>query len=400
MKVEEIERLLAEFYEGTTTESQEEVLRNYFRTTEVPGHLLKDKEIFLNLCPDADQDIEVPAHLEDNLNLLIDEMAEKEQHFFRPNNSKNSWRWIGGVAATILLLIGIGYGIDNLSKNVCPPTPQDTFSDPEEAYRMLQATLLEISANLNYGLNEVKESQIDMRKIHQEVRNAIMKTMKFILACVLLLSPLLCQAQKNLFNKYNDMKGVSSVYISKAMMELNPNLFMKDLYIGKVAEHLNSVQVLSTHDNKVREEMAKDIRSLVQSSKYELLMKQKSTVSGSEVYVNRKGSKVKELIMVMNGASSLKFVYMEGDMTTDDIKKLMLYQSTSQNFIISGDLFYANNKPVTYFKKGNSDNQKDMAELSGTYNLNSIDTNYKEELSTLNDKLKRIDQGLKNMNIK
>lgn len=175
---------------------------------------------------------------------------------------------------------------------------------------------------------------------------------------------------------------------------------MKDLYIGKVAEHLNSVQVLSTHDNKVREEMAKDIRSLVQSSKYELLMKQKSTVSGSEVYVNRKGSKVKELIMVMNGASSLKFVYMEGDMTTDDIKKLMLYQSTSQNFIISGDLFYANNKPVTYFKKENSDNQKDMAELSGTYNLNSIDTNYKEELSTLNDKLKRIDQGLKNMNIK
>ena len=175
MKVEEIERLLAEFYEGTTTESQEEVLRNYFRTTEVPGHLLKDKEIFLNLCPDADQDIEVPAHLEDKLNLLIDEMAEKEQHFFRPNNSKNSWHWIGGVAATILLLICIGYGIDNLSKNVCPPTPQDTFSDPEEAYRMLQATLLEISANLNYGLNEVKESQIDMRKIHQEVRNEIKK---------------------------------------------------------------------------------------------------------------------------------------------------------------------------------------------------------------------------------
>ena len=108
------------------------------------------------------------------------------------------------------------------------------------------------------------------------------------------------------------MKGVSSVYISKAMMELNPNLFMKDLYIGKVAEHLNSVQVLSTHDNKVREEMAKDIRSLVQSSKYELLMKQKSTVSGSEVYVNRKGSKVKELIMVMNGASSLKLYIWKG----------------------------------------------------------------------------------------
>ena len=44
-----------------------------------------------------------------------------------------------------------------------------------------------------------------------------MKTMKMILAGVLLMLPLLCQAQKNLFNKYGDMKGVSSVYISKAM---------------------------------------------------------------------------------------------------------------------------------------------------------------------------------------
>ncbi len=158
-----------------------------------------------------------------------------------------------------------------------------------------------------------------------------MKTMKFILACLLLLLPLFSQAQKNLFNKYNDMKGVSSVYISKTMMELNPNLFMKDLYIGKVAERLNSVQVFSTRDDKVKAEMLKDIRSLVQSAKYELLMKQKGTVSGSEVYVSRKGSKIKELIMVTDGAASLKFVYMEGDMTSDDIKKLMLYQNTGMN---------------------------------------------------------------------
>ena len=160
MKVEEIERLLAKFYEGTTTESQEEALRDYFRTTEVPEHLLKDKEIFLNLYLNADHDVE---------------MAEKEQRFFRPNSSKNNWRWIGSIAATILLLVGLGYGIDNLGKNVCPPTPQDTFSDPEEAYRMFQATLLEISVNLNNGFNEVKESQIDMRRIHQEVKNEIKK---------------------------------------------------------------------------------------------------------------------------------------------------------------------------------------------------------------------------------
>ena len=124
-----------------------------------------------------------------------------------------------------------------------------------------------------------------------------MKTMKMILAGVLLMLPLLCQAQKNLFNKYGDMKGVSSVYISKAMIETNPNLFTKDVYIGKVSGQLNSVQVLSTMDNNVKKEMRKDLRSLVQSSRYELLMKQKGTVSSSEFYMSRKGEKVKELIM-------------------------------------------------------------------------------------------------------
>ncbi|WP_300700763.1 hypothetical protein [Bacteroides sp.] len=173
MEVEEIEKLLAKFYDGDTNESQEEALRDYFRITEVPEHLLKDKDIFLSLYQTADRDVEVPSGLEDKLSLLIDEKAEEEQRFFRPNKAKRNWRWIGGIAATVLLLIGIGYGVDKLEDDVCPPTPQDTFSDPEEAYRMLQATLLEISYNLNSGLNEVKETQSDMKKIHQEIRNEI-----------------------------------------------------------------------------------------------------------------------------------------------------------------------------------------------------------------------------------
>ena len=154
MKVEEIERLLAEFYEGNTTESQEEALRDYFRTTEVPEHLQKDKEIFLSLNQGADRDVEVPAGLGDKLSRLIDEKAEEEQRFFRPN---------------------IGYGVENLGKDVCPPTPQDTFSDPEEAYQVLQATLIEVSTNLNQGIAQVKETQMDMKKVNQEVKKEMQR---------------------------------------------------------------------------------------------------------------------------------------------------------------------------------------------------------------------------------
>lgn len=158
-----------------------------------------------------------------------------------------------------------------------------------------------------------------------------MKYHKIIGIILLLIFPVLCQAQKNLFNEYNDMKGVSSVYISKAMIEMNPNLFAKDIYIGKISGKLNSVQILSTMDNNIKKNLRKDIRAIVGSSKYELLMKQKGIVSSSEFYVLKKGDTVKELIMIIDGAATLKYVYLEGDMTLKDIQRIMMYQDSSMN---------------------------------------------------------------------
>lgn len=50
---------------------------------------------------------------------------------------------------------------------------QDTFSDPEAAYKALQATLIEVSANLNKGIEQIEETRIDVTKVNQEVRKEI-----------------------------------------------------------------------------------------------------------------------------------------------------------------------------------------------------------------------------------
>ena len=115
-----------------------------------------------------------------------------------------------------------------------------------------------------------------------------MKTNRLFLAGVLLLLPLLCQAQ-GLFAKYSDMNNVSSVYISKAMIEMNPELYTKDVNVGKLAKQLELVQILSTMDNGIKREMRRDIESVVRAQKYELLMKQKGIVSRMAFYVKRKG---------------------------------------------------------------------------------------------------------------
>lgn len=162
-----------------------------------------------------------------------------------------------------------------------------------------------------------------------------MKTKKITLSILVLLFCLIGNAQNSLFDKYGDLHNVSSVYISKTMIEMNPNLYTKDVFIGKVAGQLDAVYIISTMDNGIKKDLRKDIDEFIKKGKYELLMKQKGVVSRSAFYVKRKGTdQVRELIMITDGAATLKFVSLIGDLTLKDIQKITSYQSTTDNILI------------------------------------------------------------------
>lgn len=148
------------------------VVEGSFQNRRSARALAEGQETLSQLFPGEVVD-NVPAGLEDKLSRMIDEKAEEEQRFFHRNKAKRNWRWIGGIAATILVLVGVGYGITNMGEDMRPPTPQDTFSDPEAAYKALQATLIEVSANLNKGIEQIEETRIDVTKVNQEVRKEI-----------------------------------------------------------------------------------------------------------------------------------------------------------------------------------------------------------------------------------
>lgn len=191
-----------------------------------------------------------------------------------------------------------------------------------------------------------------------------MKTIRlFLMTSVMLLSFTL-NAQNSIFDKYSDRNNVSSVYISKAMIEMQPDLYTKDLYIGKVAGQLDAVYILSTLDNNIRKDMRKDIEQYIQKGKYELLMKQKGLVSRSAFYVKRKGDKVKELVMITDGSAKLKFISLCGDLTLKDIQKITNYQHTSQNFIFPGeDGILVNPEAITYYNEKYFNRIKDIAKI-------------------------------------
>jgi len=174
-----------------------------------------------------------------------------------------------------------------------------------------------------------------------------MKPFTSICIIVLLLGGFLSSSaytqESPIFDKYGDKPNVKSVYISKTMLEAQPDRYTKELKLDKVVGQLDAIYMVSVMlQDDTRKGMHADIERYIKNGKYEVLMKQKSTVSSSAIYIRKKGDKVKELIMVTD-AGTLTFLQLYGEMTIKDLQNITSQQySEINNFpILDIDRFFA-----------------------------------------------------------
>ena len=123
MKVNEIERLLARYYDGETSETEEKELKRFFTEEDVPAHLLAEKEIFMQLA--AQPAPEIPEGLESRLSRKIDQWDTGERRTLKIKKHTRVLRlqWIGSIAA----LLSVRPYLDKPY-----PAPQDTCATPKK----------------------------------------------------------------------------------------------------------------------------------------------------------------------------------------------------------------------------------------------------------------------------
>ena len=130
-----IEALLERYYDAQTSEAEEQRLKDFFLHEEVPVHLQAEKEMFLQL-----QATDVPEGLEERLSQSIDRWGKKHRTL--------RLQWIGSIAASLLLLFGAGWYLQE-------PPRKDTCATPEEAYAEAQKALVMFSTALNKGMKQM-----------------------------------------------------------------------------------------------------------------------------------------------------------------------------------------------------------------------------------------------------
>ena len=151
----------------------------------------------------------------------------------------------------------------------------------------------------------------------------------FIIAATLLLGVLAhAQDGKSIYNKFSDEEGVSAVYISPSMFKLIgklPEIEIGDngekVDITPIVKTLKGFYLLSTDNSRVVDRMNSDVKRLLGSSDYELMLEAKDSGETVRIYTDGDDSIIRSLVMMAMDGMKATFISMDGLINREALEK-------------------------------------------------------------------------------
>lgn len=145
MELDKIEILLEKYFQGETSITEENELRNYFSSSNVLPHLEQYKPVFGYFSQAVAQKFapEIPL-------LPIPK--------FRDGDKKRNVAWFS-IAASVVVLLGIGTFAYVNYYNANQNQDLGTYDDPEVAFKETQKALAMLSNHVNVGIESVQYIQ-------------------------------------------------------------------------------------------------------------------------------------------------------------------------------------------------------------------------------------------------
>jgi len=143
MKTEEVKQLLQRYFNGESTNIDEQQLSAYFQSGKVADEVAEYAEFFGGISElantSADSNIE-----EEVMDYILENENREKTHY------RTLWKRVTGIAASIIIVLG-GFLFYQEQKKPF----DDTFKDPEQAYAYASETLQFVSSKYNKGLTEL-----------------------------------------------------------------------------------------------------------------------------------------------------------------------------------------------------------------------------------------------------
>jgi len=149
MNTREIEILLDKYLEGETSLTEENLLKKFFNSGNVPDHLKEYAGMFVYFA------IEEQDRLNPELEVQILEKLEQSDTIPFYQN-RRFWYYFTGVAASVLFLLTFLYESE-ISNRIGFTNSKYTAQEKQQAYKQTKQALAYVSGKINQGIEPLQE---------------------------------------------------------------------------------------------------------------------------------------------------------------------------------------------------------------------------------------------------
>ena len=146
-----------------------------------------------------------------------------------------------------------------------------------------------------------------------------------IIAIMATLCSVCSYGQQSFFDKYAEMDGVTSVYITKSMLRLFPKgqTNVNGVNIGNIASRLDNIQILSADEQPVVDKLRKETSHINTRNGYEELMRVREDGEKTTIYFKDSKKDKKEFVLLQDAKDEFTIISIVGDLTLQEIQGIV-----------------------------------------------------------------------------
>ena len=146
-----------------------------------------------------------------------------------------------------------------------------------------------------------------------------------IIAILITLCSVYSYGQQSFFDKYAEMDGVTSVYITKSMLSLFPKgqANVNGVNIGNIASRLDNIQILSTDEQPIVDKLRKETSHINTRNGYEELMRVREDGEKTTIYFKDSKKDKKEFVLLQDAKNEFTIISIVGDLTLQEIQGIV-----------------------------------------------------------------------------
>ena len=135
---------------------------------------------------------------------------------------------------------------------------------------------------------------------------------------------------ESIYRKYSRKPGVTGVYISPAMFRMMGSLPLEEMVDGQdlapLIKQMNGFYLIEVSDAAIAGEVEADVRRLLSSNKFELLMEVKDEGNTVKMMSLTEGDYVKSFVISCIEENETVFICLDGDILKSDLDNFIASQ--------------------------------------------------------------------------